>query len=383
MSQNKMKTVKITQSGEIIKPTLNELREQLTPFQKELLEEVWQHFRSSGEWPVLRELYSKHTKQKVRQALSLTPLSGSVGWENRNSSSSRWSRYSLTLLGAFLTKEGFALQTLMSDLFQFQRETFQTRPQATEIKSEEIEKRLNLSPDKTQILGQLVRLGNFGGGWSAAPDGPWSISAMEEAENFPPNGNLADYVSEWSCRLYKDDAAVFEDQRLTGYPQVSQIESNIFPNLEAEFSNALASVPKASYTPNTAFIMMWMDKSHPELDDVSNTIKEVCSQFGIKAVRADDIQHQDRITDVILNQIKDSEFLIADLSGERPNVYYEVGFAHSQGKRPILYRKEGTPLHFDLSVHNVPTYRNITELKDHLRKRFEALLDKKPNPIKK
>ena len=48
---------------------------------------------------------------------------------------------------------------------------------------------------------------------------------------------------------------------------------------------------RSSFIANTAFILMWMDKTHPELDDVSNAIKEVCQNFGIKAVRADDVQH--------------------------------------------------------------------------------------------
>lgn len=138
-------------------------------------------------------------------------------------------------------------------------------------------------------------------------------------------------------------------------------------------SAASAMLPR--HIPNTAFIMMWMDtENHPELDDICHAIKDVCEAFGLKAKRADDIEHSDQITEVVLEHIRNSEFLIADLSGERPNVYYEIGFAHAIGKRPILYRKEGTRLHFDLSVHNVPEYKNLTELKLKLTKRLEAML---------
>ncbi|RNC83684.1 MAG: hypothetical protein ED557_07815 [Balneola sp.] len=128
---------------------------------------------------------------------------------------------------------------------------------------------------------------------------------------------------------------------------------------------------------DTAFIIMQIDKEKHELEDVLNTIKEVCKEFNIVAQRADEIEHQDKITDVILNKIDSSEFIIADLSGERPNVYYEVGYAHSKGKRPILIRKEGEKLHFDLSVHNVPEYRSNTELRDILTRRFEAITGRK------
>jgi hypothetical protein len=130
--------------------------------------------------------------------------------------------------------------------------------------------------------------------------------------------------------------------------------------------------------PNTAFILMRIDPNNPELDDISNAIKEICTSFKIKAVRADDIEHQEQITDVVLREIRRAEFLIADLTGERPNVYYEIGYAHAMNKRPILLRKSGTKLHFDLSVHNVPEYRNITELKTLLTKRFEAITGSQP-----
>jgi len=135
---------------------------------------------------------------------------------------------------------------------------------------------------------------------------------------------------------------------------------------------------KMTYRRNTAFIMMSMDPTNAQLEDVGNCFKEVCSSFEVHAERADDVEHSGMITELVLERIAQSEVLIADLSGERPNVYYEIGYAHALGKRPILYRTRGTRLHFDLAAYNVPEYRNVTELRELFTARLEAITGRKP-----
>ncbi len=138
-----------------------------------------------------------------------------------------------------------------------------------------------------------------------------------------------------------------------------------------------SSSDTSSYRPNTAFIMMAIDNNKPDLEDVKNGIKDVFSEFVIQAITADEIEHDGAITDRILDEIEASEFLIADLTHERPNVYYEVGHAHARSKRVILFRRKGTILHFDVAHRNCPEYENTTELKRRLRKRLEGITNKR------
>jgi hypothetical protein len=52
----------------------------------------------------------------------------------------------------------------------------------------------------------------------------------------------------------------------------------------------------------------------------------------------------------ITESIERAEFLVFDLSYERPNVYYELGYAHGVGNEApeiLLIAREGTSVHFD------------------------------------
>ena len=163
-------------------------------------------------------------------------------------------------------------------------------------------------------------------------------------------------------------------EKLEGIAQLLQITPSHIPNgLPSKNPN----LPQ-SYRPNTAFIMMPINPQKAELDDVYDVYKECFSKFGVKAIRADEIEHEDVITKRIIEEIKTSEFLVGDLTDERPSVYYEIGYAHSLGRRVIMYRKKNTSIHFDLAAYNCPEYKNMKELKELLLKRLEEATNRKP-----
>src|SRR5262249_27583262 len=49
----------------------------------------------------------------------------------------------------------------------------------------------------------------------------------------------------------------------------------------------------------------------------------------------DEVQHLNHIDDEIIAAIRRSRFLVADLTGQRQNVYYEAGFAQGLGTKVI------------------------------------------------
>jgi len=78
------------------------------------------------------------------------------------------------------------------------------------------------------------------------------------------------------------------------------------------------------------------------------------------------------IVDRIMDGIKSAQFVVADLTLEKPNVYLEVGYSWGMNKPVILVAREGQRLHFDLSHHKCLFYKTIGRLAESLE---TAVLD--------
>jgi hypothetical protein len=181
-----------------------------------------------------------------------------------------------------------------------------------------------------------------------------------------------------------DETAYDEYLRYTGMEDLlERVYLQRGKGLQASLAYSNRDVPVLEASPptaeleaqrqNTVFVIMAMSPNIPELQDVYHTIKAACADFGLNAYRVDELEHPDTITQRVLTEIATCRYLVADLSYERPNVYYEIGYAHGLKLSPILFRKTGTPLHFDLSVHKAPEYKNLTELGTLLRGRLAKL----------
>jgi nucleoside 2-deoxyribosyltransferase len=89
---------------------------------------------------------------------------------------------------------------------------------------------------------------------------------------------------------------------------------------------------------------------------------------GYVCERVDEAAFTGDIVERIRDGIRNAEFVIADLTDARPNVYLEVGYAWGQGRPVLLVAREGQQLHFDVSHHKCVFYTTIGKLAERLER---------------
>lgn len=96
-------------------------------------------------------------------------------------------------------------------------------------------------------------------------------------------------------------------------------------------------------------------------------IRPTLTGMGLTAVRADDLFGHDVMED-IWEMINTSEFVIADITDRNANVFYELGIAHTLGKKVILTTQTTSDIPFDLNRYRHIVYRDNVDGADYLRK---------------
>lgn len=128
------------------------------------------------------------------------------------------------------------------------------------------------------------------------------------------------------------------------------------------------------------FLLTSFSRDNPLLPDVAGATKRAVRGFypGLQCINLDDVRKGSyEISAEAKSQIRRCRLAIVDLTGNRPNVYYELGFAHGISKSCILTCHRDTQPHFYPSGHRILFYANTTELEQLMIQELEGILQKR------
>jgi nucleoside 2-deoxyribosyltransferase len=105
-------------------------------------------------------------------------------------------------------------------------------------------------------------------------------------------------------------------------------------------------------------------------------IRDTLLGIGYRPYRVDAQPHLDRVDVKIMAEIKNSKFVVADVTGQRPGVYFEAGYALGLGLPVIWCVREDDlkNIHFDTRQYNHIVWNSEDQLATELENFVLALI---------
>jgi hypothetical protein len=109
-------------------------------------------------------------------------------------------------------------------------------------------------------------------------------------------------------------------------------------------------------------------------DAVYAALQRTAQAVGLRCRRADDIWENPAIIQDVVSLIDRSKIVICDCTGRNPNVFYEIGIAHTLGREVILITQTDADIPFDLWHLRYVRYLNNGEGLEALIARLQPRL---------
>lgn len=195
--------------------------------------------------------------------------------------------------------------------------------------------------DKIQGHSRLFQAMNFG-------DDDYPDSAMEVIGNFvrANSKNLSHLKAYMTTKL--------------GTPTVSDFVSTAHttgpPKRIVTFAPQVFNVPDKPQNDKLVTVMLPF-----RFIDTFDAVRGVCDKLGLECLKADDVWVNSTFIQDIFDLIFTSKVVVADFSGKNPNVFYEVGIAHTLGKTVVPLTQSMEDIPSDLKAHRALEYLNNKE----------------------
>jgi hypothetical protein len=199
-------------------------------------------------------------------------------------------------------------------------------------------------PEPIYNADVIILLGGWEGTYRAAN---WARIADKPIVPIAGFGLAAEQIYQQELNRFNERYADLVEKK--DYELLNQIFSDVNEEKLREFAAEVVSLAERIIAPNTVFVVMSFSDS-VEFQAIYRIFKEVTEKQGFDCYRVDQKLEKkgDRIIPAIIEGIRKSAFIIADVTDAKPNVYYELGLAHGAIKPVILTAKTGTPRPFDI-----------------------------------
>jgi hypothetical protein len=132
--------------------------------------------------------------------------------------------------------------------------------------------------------------------------------------------------------------------------------------------------PLSGGAPHTAFVAM---SFHPELDQAyqEGILPALRDDCGKTVIRIKEEQFRELITDRIIAEIRRARIVVADMTKQRQNVYFEAGFAMGMDRLVVFTcrRDEEKEIHFDTNQYQHILWDTPADLREQLGNRIKRL----------
>jgi hypothetical protein len=163
------------------------------------------------------------------------------------------------------------------------------------------------------------------------------------------------------------------------YDLIDMIEDQLrsMPRPDYAFGYPISAAIRTQGSTRPAFLAI---SYAPEFEPVKLAVREAAVRAGFCCEVTGDLEAPGDIMDQVWLGIRGADVVVADITGNNPNVFYEIGLAHALGKEVILISQH-TKAPFDIRPKRRVTYDSgdLEGLKTRLAAAFGAISARYPH----
>jgi hypothetical protein len=186
--------------------------------------------------------------------------------------------------------------------------------------------------------------------WSGLPEAfpDWQLDIPADVRRFRHVETIDDYLQETQPK----PPPTFEvPSTLPRWPETVASIGGTVPNDDHPIFGRLLR------RPHTFDCFVLLPLKEPFKTVYSEVVEPVAAELGISCGHAEGIFGPGRIMRDVVSSITFADVIVAELTGRNPNVFYELGIAHQQGKQVVLLSQTMDDVPFDVRDLRVVVYK--------------------------